>query len=670
MDCLRFGSSTRKYSANIRRFCFTLHFYSSGAYEYVRKTFSDHLPAARTLRCWYSTLDCSSGFTAETFDALKQRAEWNEKNGKKLLVGLVLDAMFTRKHSQWDRAGKKFLGHNMVRDQATVCLPLASHALTLMVCGIEEEFKATIAYFLNNGSTSDEISNIIDTAMFKLKEAGCTVVSFTFDGAKENIATGKKLGATFENPFILNPHDPHNKVYLLLDPAHMIKLIRNCLANKRILYDGNDEEIRWEFIEHLVDLQINQSVNLCNKLSKTHIQFEDKKMNVRIAAQTISKSTSNSIKYADEHLKNPKFAKSAPTSEYLLMFNNLFDVMNSKRGHCNNEYKRPFSTRTEGYFDDLFDKAKLYIESLKVKEGNRKVPVLKSRSFTPFLGFLQNILSFKGIFKDYGLDEFYTFSVSQDHLESFFGCVRRMNGCNDNPTEQQFAAAYKKLLFQNEITTSSHGNCQNDVTKILFVSSEKTIKEKPNIHQDLMKLIDFDIESPVEESFESSIATLPSIQKHFRAYMASIAELNVIQKIVRSGKKKCLKCINIFIENEITDDEFISFKSENSDLHQPCKSTVDIIHDVERLLKNYGVLEETFEASVTHILSQIDISQLYTHSEFGEDHETNHKSTLIRLVVETYLDKRSTDASKIISRLCQSELVRHKKLKDTHRAGQ
>lgn len=236
LKCLKFGSATRKYNPIVRRFCFTMHFYSPKAYDYIRETFDKHLPAARTLRSWYSSLDGCAGFTEASFDALKQRADTEKKSGKQLLVGLMLDGMFIRQHSQWDRNSKSFLGHNTTRDatEESICLPLATNALVLMVSGVENNFKLPIAYFLNDGSKCAEISDSLNEAMYRLHEAGCILISITYDGAAENIAAAKFLGSSMENTFIINPFDTENeKVYMILGPPHMLKLIRNCLGNKR-----------------------------------------------------------------------------------------------------------------------------------------------------------------------------------------------------------------------------------------------------------------------------------------------------------------------------------------------------------------------------------------------------------------------------------------------------
>lgn len=181
-----------------------------------------------------------------------------------------------------------------------------------------------------------------------------------------------------------------------------------------------------------MSLQISQNVNFGNRLSRAHVEFESKKMNVRIAAETLSNSVATSIEYLNTVLEDETFRESEATVQYFRVFNNLFDVMNTKRNHCDGKYKQPISEATIDSFRDYFEFAKNYIKGLKLVEDGKKISILKSKSFTPYCGYYNNMRSFLGIYEDYlkpaGISEFYTFDVSQDHLESFFGCIRRMGG--------------------------------------------------------------------------------------------------------------------------------------------------------------------------------------------------------------------------------------------------
>lgn len=682
LECLHWGHGSKKYSENVRLFCITHFFYSPKAYEYLRTTFNSNLPAARTIRSWFSSIDSSPGFTDAAFDALRQRAEEANSKQKDLLVGLIMDEVSIRQHSQYDLNKKKFIGHNdagnlnsKTDDGKDLCTPIAKDALVLMVSGINNEFKIPIAYFLTTGLTATEKAFIMDQALYKLKAIGVKVVSFTFDGAKSNIAAAQFLGADFkmEKPYFENPHDKGNNVYFVLDPPHMLKLARNCLGNKKILFDRDGNRIRWQLLHELIMLQLKENINLGNKLTKTHLEFENRKMNVRIAAETLSNSAATSIEYLDHHQKHRRFKDSEGTTKYIRTINNLFDIMNTKMNHCKDGYKRPISEETIGDFESYFDYAKDYIKGLHIIQENKKISVLKARINTPFTGFLNNMVSFVGIYKEYikkdGDEEFYTFTVSQDHLESFFGCIRRMGSTNDNPTAQQFSGAYRKLLFYNEVTSSDGSNCENDLTKILTVSSNK--KRNPDCanEAELQMLRSHDFEDIAVIQRQSS----NSLYDSSIALLAGKIEKKIIEAISRKGKKRCLKCIDVFTENEIITDELMELKSNYCNVFEPCKSTLEIIHIVDMFLNRYDEenIKVSYHTAVAHVFENIDLTHLYESScddEFDDSHD--HRAEIVKLIIREYMDQESMQFGKDITRLSQKKLIRHNRLKLIHVAGQ
>lgn len=698
MECLRFGNKHKKYSPVIRLFCFTLHYYSPRAYEYLRTVFNSNLPTARTLRSWISHLDSSPGFTTEAFDALKTRVEKAKESGHDVVCGLIFDEMFIRRHAQYDKANKEFLGHinagkPVEYDEFS---PLAKEALLLMVSGINFEFKIPIGYFLTCGLCAEEKVAILNEAMSELSKTGIKLASMTSDGHKSNIASYKKLGASFKEsrPYFNNPYDEENKVYVVLDPPHMVKLIRNCIGRfndrDQELMDAQGNRISFEYIKNLNELQFLEQINLSNKLTKTHIEFEKVKMNVRIAVQTISNSVATAVEFLDIVMQMEKFANSYGMVNFLRKFDSLFDIMNSKKNHTNDKFKRAICPENVHDLIAKFEHDKEYIQGLTTIENGKKISVLSTDSFTPFFGFLHNMVSFLGIYNDYvntefsGIKEFYTFSVSQDHVESTFGCVRQMGGNNCNPNAQQFGAAYRKLLFHNEVNTSDFSNCQNDVTKILEVSS--AAKRKPTANTvdsaELQMISDYD-NNRIHVQFEEEGTGL---SLHSKAYLASELEKKVARKITLKGRKACWNCVKIFDLNEKLNDIFIDFLSQKEKITQPCKSTMYIIDVVDKILKKYDPLDISYATMLAYILSALndtpadehaddlndvpteDVVLLYESSEFGAGHD--HKFDFIKMIVETYLDMKCIAVSKLVTRCSQKKLLRHHNLKETHRAGQ
>lgn len=79
---------------------------------------------------------------------------------------------------------------------------------------------------------------------------GIRVVSITSDGLSSNQASYEILGATPTIcPYFHNP-DNGQRVYVFYDTPHMLKLVRNCLGEKKVLHSTNGA-IKWEYIERL-----------------------------------------------------------------------------------------------------------------------------------------------------------------------------------------------------------------------------------------------------------------------------------------------------------------------------------------------------------------------------------------------------------------------------------
>jgi len=82
-----------------------------------------------------------------------------------------------------------------------------------------------------------------------------------------------------------------------------------------------------------------------------------------------------------------------------------------------------------------------------------------------------------------------TYKLSQDHLETFFSCMRRMGGFNNNPTCRQFKSYYKKLITHVNSIVPKESNCSLQDESIL---KSKTINIQKNSSEELFNLITFE----------------------------------------------------------------------------------------------------------------------------------------------------------------------------------
>lgn len=390
-------------------------------------------------------------------------------------------------------------------------LDVAKDALVFMCVG--EDFKIAVAYFFLCGLEAEDRAALTQEVIRNVNETGAKIMSLTADGTITNISCVKSLGVNFKDdkPFFKSPTTPHYNIYFLLDAPHMLKLARGCFATHQLYYKG--KKICWSYVRELHNLQKIRNFNLGNKLTNLHIDYHLKPMNVKLAAETMSNSTAHCIDQLRED-NYAAFQNSYETTEFMIHVNNVFDICNVRYVDVNNPptgYKQPIRESNADELFQYFERAKKYFKSIEIDEVNGKTKSVKrklainSRSMTPFLGMVHNLTALQGLFNNYvngQTEALYSFKFSQDHLETWFSCVRRGVGSNDNPTAPEFKRLYRKLLVCHEITYDGNkANCISNETGILTVSSEIIPRTKERNHKEVLE-IDFNYHEVISEDLE------------------------------------------------------------------------------------------------------------------------------------------------------------------------
>nr|CAI5852337.1 unnamed protein product [Callosobruchus analis] len=411
-------SKNQKYTPELRSFALTLSFYSPRAYNYVRKSFNNSLPDLSTISKWYHVVHGSPGFTKEALVVLKLKYEEAVSQDKTVLCNLVLDEMSIRQQVEW--TGIKFTGYVDIGSKIeSDILPEAKEVLVLMLVCINDAWKIPIGCFFLDGLGGVEKAGVVQKALEFIHQSGVTVTSITFDGAPVNFTMCKYLGANIHNldslkPYFTNPVTG-DKVYIFLDPSHMIKLVRNSFGSQKYFTDMTENQISWDYLVKLLDVQILEGLHLGTKIKLRHIEWAREKMKVKLATQTLSKSVSDALTYLDRDLKLEHFYGSDATATFIRKFNDLFDISNSRNRFAKYFFKRPLSPATAEAIFSFLDDMSIYIKNSKVAG----VPIVESTRKTGFIRFLICIASL-------------TDKQAQDHLELFFGAIRSKGGFNNN----------------------------------------------------------------------------------------------------------------------------------------------------------------------------------------------------------------------------------------------
>lgn len=228
--------------------------------------------------------------------------------------------------------------------------------------------------------------------------SGVKVIAMTFDGLASNITMCNALKADVynEKPFFLHPTDNHY-VYIILDAAHMLKLLRNALASKRVLYDSDGNFIKFEYLEKLVELQENGNFHLAKKLTKKHILWFKNKINVKLAVQTLSESCAAALEQLSED-GNANFVGCTATVKFCRIANIAFDCLNS-RSLYSYGFKKPVKRDTGAEMFKFFDKAIDYFSALKLEPAGQFV--IKSKIRTGVLGFIIDLQNLRRLYMQY-----------------------------------------------------------------------------------------------------------------------------------------------------------------------------------------------------------------------------------------------------------------------------
>jgi len=463
-----FGDS--RYAPELRAFALTLNFYSAKAYNIVRETFDMCWPHPKSLSKWYRSVNGNPGFSAEALEAVTKRSE----SLGAVLCAVVVDEMAIRRQVEWD--GNSYVGFvDIGADVDDDSLPVAKEALVFMAVSVNERWKVPFGYFLFDGLNADERANLLSTCVSKLYECHAHVLSVTFDGSSSNLAMVKKLGCKLNSltptTTFAHPADNTRQIAVLLDPCHMLKLMRNMLADKGFLIDENGDEVRWEYVVKLEQLQSREGLRAGNRLTQRHINWTKQKMKVNFAAQTLSSSAADALEFCRDDLGLSNFENCAGTVRFIRLINRALD----SRNLLAKGYKSPLRVTNEGFWRPFVNEARSYLWELRLSSGER---VCESNRKTGVIGLITCLTSLCFLFDKLvscpsaALAYLLTDKFSQDHIELFFCAVRRRGGWNNNPTVRQFKTAFKRLLLYHQVKAVASGNCvQQEHVNLLTVSS-------------------------------------------------------------------------------------------------------------------------------------------------------------------------------------------------------
>ena len=352
-----------RWSMDDKLFCLSVFYYSRKAYYLLRQLFA--LPSKRTLLRTLQRINLYPGFNDQVFDALKAKVATFDVKEKQCV--LVFDEISLKSYVQYNPQGdfieglENFGGNNQSKK-------VANHAIAFLVRGLASKWKQPIGYFLSSGTmTSDKLQTLVKSCLDKLFDIGLNVKVLVCDQGSNN----RSFVETMENVSVSKPFFIHNdhKIFVMYDPPHLLKNIRNNLKRSGFLYRG--KSVLWKYIEEFYNFDRQHGIRIAPRLTKRHIDMPAfKEMNVDLAAQVLSHSVAAGITLLVGTKKFP--AKAKYTAEFIEKFDKLFNAFNSGSMKSKNPMRHAISANS-GHKEFLKEMQKFLDKvKLKPKKGKRE----------------------------------------------------------------------------------------------------------------------------------------------------------------------------------------------------------------------------------------------------------------------------------------------------------
>lgn len=638
----------KKYSPELRTFALTLQFYSTKAYNYVRQTFQTCLPSVKTLSKWYQSIDGKPGFTKESFEALKNKSKQYQD---KILCTLIFDEIKIKNKVEYHPLSQRTFGYvnfggNIDTDSNHEC----TEALVFMVMALNKRFKVPIGYFLTNGTNAHQKVNLVLQAIQLCHENNITVKALTFDGCPTNLSMAKLLGCNF-SPENLKTTFTHPKtkttVHVFLDPAHMLKLVRNAFESYREFKNSEGNIIRWEYIQFLQELQDREQFHLANKLRLSHIQFKQNIMKVKLASQLFSRSVATALQFCKNELKLQDFRDVDATVDMIFLLNDLFDILDSKvHGHG---FKQALNEVNSTNVNLRLEECRHFLSTVTMVKNQKEVRLIKSPRYTGFLGFCVAIESAKSMYLDVisnynSCIKYLPFhKISQDHIELLFANIRSHGGSNDNPTPRLFESIYKKIIIHTELVQVSTGNCVpleqisilNCSSAIKRINLTSTVHDTDNLNDHLNETENQDELYTAWQSIVLSEFAEKAIE-----YIAGFVASSLINCI------KCKVCVGALITLNENKNSLIAYRDKGG-LIYPSQTVLRICRRCELIVKIYHKDISNGKPNKRDILTNKTLASFIGENLFSEisfhqfySENTNHLLDLAMSVMNKYISTR------------------------------
>lgn len=289
MQIKLYGKKTkgRRYSPQMKSIAVSLYHASGKAYRMLSKLFI--LPSKTSLRRYISKMPAATGISQGALNIIKKKVESMSDDEK--LCTLCMDEISLKNNLYYDISNDKIIG---LEDfgSGTRTNKVANSALVFLLRSISGKWKQPLGYVLvNGGCPMNEMEELMKDGIDKVEGIGLNIVVVLSDLGSNFQSLAKHLGVTPERPWFMHNH---KKCYLMFDPPHLIKCIRNNLM--KYTFTFGHYTAKWQDIVAFYNKDKEMPIRAAPKLTDKHIHPNNfQKMKVKYATQILSHTVAASI---------------------------------------------------------------------------------------------------------------------------------------------------------------------------------------------------------------------------------------------------------------------------------------------------------------------------------------------------------------------------------------
>lgn len=317
----------------------------------------------------------------------------------------------------------------------------ARFALALSLRGLFVDWTLPVAYaLLSECKSYDNISVWVSKIIVKLIEVGFKIRAFVSDFGSDVIkaTVGKDHSITELHFEVLG-----KKIYHIVDVPHLIKQLCDAFKAYDLNFEGS-RTAKYEHVSKFYEIDKTKRLRLVSKLTDKHIQrIGIDEMETYHAAQLFSKSLATGMStYVDFNVIDES---ANDTIEFILMVNDMFDVLNSSTVAHECPTKRAYSG-DNAQFEILNNIMGVFSHLKETKTNSENINDTTDFKFAElFVVTIQSLIALFEDLKTEGHKHLCTRYLQVENLAKFFKSIGVKSRRRRKPTSKQFVRAFQKL---------------------------------------------------------------------------------------------------------------------------------------------------------------------------------------------------------------------------------